>query len=507
MTRTRQVLLGVVVLLLVTGINAPLFDTYLANDDFEDAQAALDGTVFTGRSGFWNYNPVVGVFWLVVHGFDLANAALILRVVHLIIQATIPFVLWGFLRRLDMGEGPAWLSALLFVLHPLGFEAEIRLANMHYTLSLLFMLASLYYATGWLRSRYPRDLRRAVLFESLCLLTSFIGIAVVPALVVLHLFAGSRVAHRGWPGRFGHWRATLVWILPGVLYLVLFVAVLTAAGLDPARKYSPSLGMMIVTHFWIPYSLAVWDPLWGVLSYIKLTGIKTMNLPLLAWGLCSAAVILGAVLCLRNRAGRRALGFAFLALLITTVVPPKPHHMPRWCYFSIPWIAVCQAAFLWYLFHGGSARGPGRLARRALCVLLIGGAVYSSFHWYAKQIGHLRLGHRAVEELVRASRDALREGDRLLLPNMPQRIGHGQPWPRATFFWQGQLELALQVAGVHPEAVDVRWLDPSVDPRTPPGVEVLAGELPTHTIALVWDGETFRPIVRPEAGGFLAGGS
>jgi hypothetical protein len=482
--------LWLVVLGLVLVFQAPLWSAYYTDDDFEDVRAVMDGTVFTGRSGFWNYNPVMGLVWLPVRHLDLEAAARYLRIINTLIQMVTPCALFLFLRRLGAPARLAGLSTLLFVLHPLGFEGGIRLCNMHYTLSLMFTLLALYAASRWMEGGGGGWAAGAVALEALALFSSFIGISAVLALVVLQALKDpDRAGGGGW-FRLAALRRQLIWILPGIVYLGIFFAVLASSGLAPGRKYEQGPGMFIVFHYWMLYALMCWDPHWSVSSYIQLTGFKIMDLPLPAWALCSLLAGILLVIAVRQWSRRPWIAFAVLALAVTILVPPKPHFMPRWAYFSVPWAAVLLATLLDGLGQALTRRYSARAAAALLGVVLLAMAA-SSARWYARHLRDLRFCAGVTRALLHAARDTRPgPGDRLVLAQVPEGISFDKPWPRQTFFSTYQLELSLQLAGIHPAAVEIHWLDRAEDPRWPP--PPAAASVPAGTLA--WNGRAFVPV-------------
>jgi hypothetical protein len=491
-------LAGLAVLLLaVVAIQAGLWTSGYTDDDFEDILAVRNSTVFTGRSGFWNYNPVMGVLWLPARSANLDAVAIYLRGLNTLIQMVSPLALLLFLRRLGAGWGMAWGSAFLFVLHPLAFEGGLRLCNMHYTLSLMFMLLALYFAAGWLERPGASGAVLAVGCELLSLFSSFLGISVVPALMALHLFKDSRLSRFSirWP-----WlavRRTLIWTAPAVLYLILFLVVMASANITPGKKYEQSLGMFIVYHLWMFYALLAWDPGLGVNTYIQLSSMKIFNLPLVAWGVCGVLLLAGAVAAWRQRRARPWIAFAFLILVVTALAPPKPHFMPRWCYFSIPWIAVLQAALL----GGAWQQARNRLGAwsRVAAALVIALLVGSSARWYAFQIGNLRFCADVNRKLAKAAQGSA-PGVPLVVLNMPQGRGFDQPWPRQTYFTDYQLRLSLELSGIPADPVEVHWLDRATDPRHPPEPVLPATTVPVHARLLAWNGQDFQDISPLRAG-------
>ena len=364
-------------------------------------------------------------YHLVSNGFHIANGLLIF------------FILTGvFKRRL-----PAFLAALLFLIHPLQTEAVTYISGRGDPMSVFFMLLALYLWTNDVEHRYDKTVdnsrqRHAVSFKTLSVISMVLAIlsretAILFPLLLMVFYISFLSAEKFWKSIRQAFIEAIPYFAVSVAYGILRLTVLnfknTLNFYSQANDYTAHLSYRLYTfgHALVEYFKLIFVPL-GLHMERELS----INTSLFQWPVWLGALI---VLCImyyvlrfyKNekwendklmangkwqmatpfRVWLFGWGWFFIGLgPVSGIIPINAVMYEHWLYLPLIGLAVLAGFYISKLLGVLSGR---RFLRGALVVLLI---VYFSFFALASAKRNLAWGNPVAfyEEILRYSPDSIR---------------------------------------------------------------------------------------------------
>lgn len=338
-------------------------------------------------------------------------------------------LLYGVARRWLKNEWAAFASAVLFVLHPLGFEAMARTSSLH-SIIVALVLGTLWLYTAGRESGKRRWILVGLLFSSIAPLLHENGL-VLPALILLlelYLVGSRRVE------RFD--RFALVFLAPALIFVAIWLAI--PKPVLPAEVGVRPLGLLYMLQG-LDYPLA---------RLISQTG---------GWGLspvwqAGTALLLSSII-LAAAYGKKRWPELLLLLALGFIASSPAGLSLSLEYLLLGGRVFYFPAFNFALAWGGTVGQAG--LRRAIGVLLTAAIAAQSLSTLQRQIALYQAGVDVMEAGVGVER----QGSRLLFVNFPDRYEYRQPlYPLG--FW------GMLIAPVSQDMADFGQLSDGVDLET-----------------------------------------
>ncbi len=415
----------------------PLLKSFYTDDDFDHVRAAIDGTEFSGREGWYNYIPLTGLVWRICWHFGYTGSAVALRIVMWVLLAICAYALFQLVDTITGRLRYGMLSGLVFIAHPSLFEVVLRLSCMHYLLGLtlqIFALRAAYLFMG--AGGRTKSFAIYICCATLSIFASLHSISIIPLTAILGLtmfFLGRQIR-----------KQSLTPLLIGMALLSMqAMTIMVSIGVFENRSGASSVGQSIVEHAWLVYYLLSWHIPLGSGSYIALCGFRIVGIPVIPFliFLLPAAVYFAIVW--RNRYKKRdaiiLVAFSLAGLLCSVLIPPKSYAMPRYLFYASPWASIIIAFVLIQLLSQ-SGKVIGRIVPIILLVMLSCSSIWCYYH----QIKNQQFASTFTLQLVT---QVMREPhcENVAIDKMPGQgyYGAGLTFPRSSFYWVGQAFKAI----------------------------------------------------------------